>query len=194
MITTTASLQGFGVRLDPLRNDDLDMVLEWRNHPDVRSRMFTDREITADEHRHWFHLTRRSEAIACFIARWKDEPVAFLSLRSTDGAPLRGADGREPGLYLAPDSALSGTLFALAPVIVLHDASFSERPDGRLLATVKPDNERALRFNNRLGYVETMRTDDVVQMELTRPDHELATAPIRRFLARAEPASQEHSR
>jgi RimJ/RimL family protein N-acetyltransferase len=184
-MTSTASIEGYGVRLDALTVDDLDMVLGWRNHPDVRTHMFTEREITPDEHRRWFDRVSSGEDVACFVARWRDEPVAFLSIRSVDGRPLSTSEWREPGVYLAPGSSLSGTLLALAPVVVLHDMCFSEQPDGRLQASVKSSNERAMRFNRQLGYVQTTHTHDVVRMELTRTAHERATKPLRRFLDRS---------
>lgn len=38
----------------PMVYADLERVLAWRNHPDVRRYMYTQHEITLDEHQRWY--------------------------------------------------------------------------------------------------------------------------------------------
>lgn len=40
--------------LKPLKEDDLGLVLEWRNAPEVRRNMYSTHEISAEEHRGWY--------------------------------------------------------------------------------------------------------------------------------------------
>lgn len=44
--------------LRDLREDDLEMVLRWRNAPEVRRSMYRPHEISWDEHRRWFEGLR----------------------------------------------------------------------------------------------------------------------------------------
>jgi hypothetical protein len=37
-----------------MRESDLETLLRWRNHPDVRKCMLSQHEITLAEHRAWF--------------------------------------------------------------------------------------------------------------------------------------------
>ena len=42
------------VELRPIRPDDKARLLAWRNSPDVAAYMYTDHQISADEHERWF--------------------------------------------------------------------------------------------------------------------------------------------
>ena len=46
-------MQEFG-RLRPAANHDVDVMLQWRNHPSVRKNMNSQHEITTEEHRKWW--------------------------------------------------------------------------------------------------------------------------------------------
>jgi RimJ/RimL family protein N-acetyltransferase len=52
-------------KIRKMEHDDLERVLAWRNHPEIRRYMYTQHEITWDEHLRWFlnkkndHLTDR---------------------------------------------------------------------------------------------------------------------------------------
>lgn len=48
--------------LIPLRSENLDMILKWRNHPDVRKNSFNDKVISKEEHYRWWDKTRNDAA------------------------------------------------------------------------------------------------------------------------------------
>ena len=37
-----------------MKSSDLDLILEWRNHPDIRKKMFNQEKIEQNEHKRWF--------------------------------------------------------------------------------------------------------------------------------------------
>ena len=43
--------------LRPMNADDISTVREWRNRNHVKAYMFTDNDISEDEHKNWFDLT-----------------------------------------------------------------------------------------------------------------------------------------
>ncbi|WP_295401251.1 GNAT family N-acetyltransferase [uncultured Thiocystis sp.] len=55
--------------LIPLTEDDLELILPWRNAPAVRRNMYSHHEITPDEHRAWFQRMCQDPAMRWYLAR-----------------------------------------------------------------------------------------------------------------------------
>ncbi|WP_230714510.1 GNAT family N-acetyltransferase [Marinobacter shengliensis] len=49
--------------LRPMTESDLEQVLQWRNHPEVRRYMYTTHEIRLEEHSKWFMNATTNPAI-----------------------------------------------------------------------------------------------------------------------------------
>lgn len=65
--------------LKPLTVGDLDIVLAWRNHPDVRKNMYTQHEISRDEHYAWFERIKGDETKRYLICMANEEPVGLIN-------------------------------------------------------------------------------------------------------------------
>lgn len=84
-------------RVRPLESGDLERVLEWRNHPDVRAWMFTTHEIPLHEHLAWYERASRDPSKRLLLAEQDGEPFGYV-----------GFSGVEPGgvahwgFYVAP--------------------------------------------------------------------------------------------
>ena len=48
-----------GNGLRPLMEQDLEMVLQWRNHPEINRYMYNQTAISWEEHRQWFFRPAR---------------------------------------------------------------------------------------------------------------------------------------
>jgi len=145
----------------PMAATDLDMVLLWRNHPDVRRWMYTTHEIGLDEHRRWFEDASKDRNRVLLVYELEGRATGFVNL-----GRIRGTDVAEWGFYLAPDApAGAGAGLGAAAlehaflVLGLHKIS------GHALA----GNERSLRFHQRLGFGS----------EGVRRDHHLAADGVR---------------
>lgn len=132
-------------RLRPMQMHDLARVLAWRNHPDVRRYMYTQRLITLDEHRAWFERASQDSDRHLLIYEQDGEPLGFVNLNVIDEEAGRA----EWGFYLAPDAprgsgqGLGKRALAYAFTILgLH----------KLCGEVLADNHRSQRFHERLGF------------------------------------------
>lgn len=47
--------------LRPIKDDELDLILSWRNEPAVRSNMFTRHKISREEHLSWWSIVSNSK-------------------------------------------------------------------------------------------------------------------------------------
>ena len=121
----------------------LEMVLQWRNHPDVRRYMYTQHEISLDEYRRWFESRQCNAARHLLIFEQLGVPLGFVSI--TEGTPGRIADW---GGYLAPE-APRGTERSLGQA-ALKFAFVSLRPH-KVCGQALGFNERSIRFHHALG-------------------------------------------
>lgn len=128
----------------PMEERDLERVLSWRNHPDVRRWMYTTHEIGVEEHRRWFE--------GCC-----DDPHRHLLVYESDGASLGfvnlkqlgGEDVAEWGFYLGPGAPKgSGRGLGVAALDHAFDTLGLQKVRGHALA----ENERSIRFHLRLGF------------------------------------------
>ena len=65
--------------LSPVSNNDLELILKWRNHPEVRAVMFTDREISLSEHLAWWEKMKGDPGRRVFIFLYRGQPVGVVN-------------------------------------------------------------------------------------------------------------------
>ncbi|RPA50719.1 UDP-4-amino-4,6-dideoxy-N-acetyl-beta-L-altrosamine N-acetyltransferase [Shewanella vesiculosa] len=66
------------VKLLPLSSDYLDLVLEWRNMPEVRKNMYTSHVISKKEHYEWFERIKCDATKAYFIFELDGKPSGLI--------------------------------------------------------------------------------------------------------------------
>ena len=83
----------------PLTEDDLPMVLTWRNHPSVRSYMLTQHEISLKEHHNWFARLKVDKTRQQLIVLEGDDPLGFVQFN-----PVSQGGIADWGFYARPDA------------------------------------------------------------------------------------------
>jgi UDP-4-amino-4,6-dideoxy-N-acetyl-beta-L-altrosamine N-acetyltransferase len=72
-------------RLRPIEKKDLDLILEWRNHPNIRKHMFTTHIISKKEHYAYFEKVWDDSSIAYFICETtNNKPVGVVNFTKID--------------------------------------------------------------------------------------------------------------
>ena len=128
-----------------VREDDLLMVLAWRNHADVRRYMFTQHEISLDEHRNWFAKAIQDPSRCLLIAEQGKQAIGYAQFSKV-------ADGSiaDWGFYVRPGApkktgrklGVMALNYAFGP-LKLHKVC------GQAIAT----NQASITFHQRLGFV-----------------------------------------
>lgn len=124
--------------------EDLEQVLFWRNHPDVRRYMYTQHEIALSEHLHWFESASKQPGRHLLIYESVEKPMGFINLYEI--APGGIADW---GFYAAPD-APKGTGRELGESMLQF--AFAELGLHKLCGQALAFNERSMKFHLRLGF------------------------------------------
>lgn len=123
---------------------DLEQVLQWRNHPAVRSHMFDPRDIALADHRAWFARQNDDALATLLVFEREGRPSGFIQLHER-----RGQRAGEWGFYAAPDAPRgSGRLLGRATMNHAFQQMGWHKVNGLTLAS----NERSIRLHQALGF------------------------------------------
>lgn len=127
-----------------MEHADLELVLAWRNHPDVRRFMYTQHEISLEEHSRWFE--RASADTKRHLLVFEQEGIArgFANLHEIATGGIA-----EWGFYVAPD-APRGTGRQLGAHALAH--AFVTLGMHKVCGQALAFNEPSIRFHLRLGF------------------------------------------
>lgn len=124
--------------------DDLPMVLVWRNHPEVRRFMFTQHEISLDEHRDWFARVSHDPSRRLFIVEEVQEAIGYVQFNSVSPGGVT-----DWGFYARPD-APKGSGRKLGVVALQH--AFRELKLHKVCGQAIESNQASINFHSRLGF------------------------------------------
>jgi UDP-4-amino-4,6-dideoxy-N-acetyl-beta-L-altrosamine N-acetyltransferase len=130
--------------LRAMTETDLERVLSWRNHIDVRRFMYTQHEITLAEHRLWFTAATQDNTKNLFVYEVEGKPTGFVQFTQ-----LIAGKNVDWGFYLAPD-AVKGTGQALGKAAL--DYAFQQRQWHKVCGQALAFNEKSTRFHLALGF------------------------------------------
>lgn len=128
----------------PMNKRDLGQVLSWRNHPDVRRYMFTQHEISFDEHARWFAQASQDPERHLLVFEINRTPRGFINVHQIATGGI--ADW---GFYAAPEAPKgSGRAIGEAALRYAFETIGLHKLCGQALAF----NERSIRFHLNLGF------------------------------------------
>lgn len=134
--------------LRPLEESDLELILPWRNALKVRRAMFTQHEISWDEHQSWFRRVQADDTKRVFLfLDHENAPCAVVSFVSIEQAQKLAFWG----FYTDPD-ARPGTGMRMS--LDALDIAFFQLGLRKLNADVLASNQRSLEMHKKIGFIE----------------------------------------
>lgn len=143
----TAAFPDCDVR--PMTEQDLEQVLRWRNHPDIRRHMYTCHEIGAAEHRAWFERSLADPSRHLLIVEARKQPLGFVQFKEVGVG--RVADW---GFYAVPD-APRGSGRRLGAAALRH--AFGTLGLHKVCGQALESNVRSIAMHRALGFLEEGR-------------------------------------
>lgn len=135
-----------------LAEDDLPMVLAWRNNPDVRRYMLTQHEISPQEHYNWFVRVQQDKTQQQLIVLDRDAPLGFIQFNSV----IKGSIA-DWGFYARPDAARgSGLKLGMAAL----KYAFNELRLHKVCGQAIESNQASIAFHQKLGFTREGRLCD----------------------------------
>jgi UDP-4-amino-4,6-dideoxy-N-acetyl-beta-L-altrosamine N-acetyltransferase len=123
---------------------DLEQVLTWRNHPDIRRNMLSNDEISLAEHVRWFDRVSIDPARQLFIFEQNGESLGFVQFEEVGSYNVSNW-----GFYAAPD-APKGTGRKLGNAALNY--AFSTLGLHKVCGQALAFNEPSIRFHLKLGF------------------------------------------
>lgn len=139
-------LRQWNVRVRGMREDDLESVLRWRNHPDIRCRMYNSHEISPSEHREWYARAIRDPNRHLLIVEQAGMPLGFVQFTES------GSDSvADWGFYAVPGApAGSGMKLGIAAL----DHAFSRLKFRKIRGEAIISNEPSKALHRKLGFAD----------------------------------------
>ena len=128
----------------PLAFEDLPEVLAWRNRPEVRQFMFTQHEISIEEHRSWFARASVDLTKRLLIVEDAHVPIGFVQL----GNVFLGGVA-DWGFYARPD-APKGSGRKLGCTALAY--AFGKLGLHKVCGQAIESNRPSIALHNKLGF------------------------------------------
>lgn len=125
-------------------SNDLEKVLSWRNHPDVRRYMYSQHQISIDEHTKWFALASVDPDKHLLIFEIEKKPLGFVNISQVKPGGIA-----EWGFYTARE-APKGTGTKLGMVVLQY--AFETLKLHKLYGEVLAYNKPSINFHKKLGF------------------------------------------
>ena len=127
-----------------MRDTDLELVLGWRNDPEVRRHMFTQHEISLPEHRTWFSRNSGDSCKHLLIYQPDGTPLGFISL-----AVQNHPNVADWGFYAAP-AAPKGTGRLMGRAALDH--AFGSLGLHKVCGLAIETNRQSIALHSHLGF------------------------------------------
>ena len=136
-------------KLRPMEEKDLLLVLSWRNKPSIRSAMYTEHEISLEEHKLWFCKTQqKGYGGKHFIFCLDEHPLGVVNFTAISREHKR----LNWGFYLGEEEAPRGSSSVMG-FLALREA-FENMQMHKVVGEVLENNEKSLRYHQRLGFLQ----------------------------------------
>jgi len=127
-----------------MSSDDLELVLAWRNHPEIRRYMLTQHDISPEEHRRWYGRTSQDTSRRLLVFEYDDVPAGFVQFTKVSPGGIA-----EWGFYVSPD-APQGTGQKLGRAAL--NFGFKDVGLHKVCGQALDFNDMSIRFHHMLGF------------------------------------------
>lgn len=129
-----------------MQESDLESVLTWRNHPDIRRFMYTSHIIGMEEHCRWFEREKNNADRHLLIYEEQEQALGYVNLHQMAKNGIY-----DWGFYISPE-AQKGTGIRLGQATFSYARTLESFH--KLCAQVLGNNTRSLAFHKKLGFIQ----------------------------------------
>lgn len=141
-------LEKYGIVLEQLQQQDLEMVRRWRNADHVRHNMQYRDIISAQMQAQWFSRLDKKKNLYFIILKNKTK-LGVVNLKDILFEKLEA----EAGIFIGETEFLNSIVPVAATVLIMEYA-FETLGLKKLKAKIGATNHKAIRFNQDIGYTK----------------------------------------
>lgn len=143
----------YGICLERLKHEHIEMVRRWRNDPKISKFMFYKGEITPEMQEEWFAGINNNSNFF-FLIHYKGQAVGLINISSVDWIEKTAYSG----LFIY-DEKFWGTDVPVMASLAILDVFFILFKIQTIYAKVKGTNQAAHNYNSALGFTKTKRIE-----------------------------------
>lgn len=132
-------------KLRAVGDNDLQLMLSWRNMPGVRENMYTTHEISAEEHRDWWCRTKASESCQYFLYEYNGLPQGVIGFTNIDAI-----NSNLSWAFYSSPTAPRGTGSRMEILALEH--AFNELKTQKIYCEVLAFNASVIKLHKRFGF------------------------------------------
>lgn len=134
------------------RNDDVDAIRRWRNHPQVRAMSFTTHVISEEEHARWWAAVQADPRRRLYVYERSGRPAGLVTIDiEPDAEATWGFYLDVDGLEATGELLLAWLEIEREVIALAFDDLGLQRLHGEMLA----DNTAVRQLHRRYGFTET---------------------------------------
>ena len=139
------------VRIRPIQLGDTEKIVKWRNNPKVKKQLYTQSDLTLEQHNNYFQSKILTGEVKQFIIVVDDDnkelEVGTTFLKSIDNYSHKA----EFGIFIGEDTSRVKGYGSQATKLTL-DYGFKELGLNRVYLTVLADNSIAINAYKKVGF------------------------------------------
>ena len=132
-------------KLRDIKDEELELMLSWRNAPNVRANMYTQHEISLNDHLAWWASIKNRVDQKYFMFEAKDQPCGIVAFNEIDLVN----NNSSWAFYASPD-AVRGTGSCME--FLALDYAFSEMNLHKLNCEVLAFNTPVIKLHQKFGF------------------------------------------
>jgi RimJ/RimL family protein N-acetyltransferase len=136
----------YGIRLSRLKEEDIELVRQWRNSPAIKQFMEYREHITPGMQKEWFRSVNNFNNFY-FIIHFEGKKIGLINTSNADWKELT-SDG---GIFIWEESYYDTFVPVWASLCLLETTFFVFNARKSFIKTLN-DNPRAIKLNTHLGY------------------------------------------
>lgn len=168
-----------GVSLVRLTSEDIELVRQWRNHPEIKKRMSFRNTITQEKQVEWFNSVNNNLNYY-FLIEYKKKKIGLINAKNLNLTTNLG----EGGIFIWDMEYWNSPIPVLASLIFL-DVIFNHfNISNKSVIRVLKANTNAINYNKALGYVP-LKMDILKSIEiliLTKEDFNIKFQKLKKHL------------
>lgn len=157
---TSNIICNYGIELELLTHDKIEMVRNWRNDPKISIYMEYRDQISPEQQESWFYKLNNGKDNFYWIIKYNGEDIGLINIKDVDYDKLTG----ESGVFIYCDKYLS-TDISYRAHLVMFDYIFNVVGLEYIYCRILKSNTRAQRFSQFLG-VKIAEGQDRVENQL----------------------------
>lgn len=133
--------------LREIKESELILMLEWRNHPSIRANMYNQHEITLDEHLKWWNLIKESKHNLYFMYEYQDKKSGILGFTE-----INNFNKNSMWAFYASPEAARGTGTRMEYLALEY--AFNDLNLNKLNCEVLAFNPSVIKLHKKFGFKE----------------------------------------